>query len=62
MRITQSQIKSARARHGLTVAQLAERVGVSPRTVEGWEQGRAISGPARLLLSELFKPKKKGTK
>jgi DNA-binding transcriptional regulator YiaG len=35
-----AQVKSLRERLNLSVAQLAERAGVSPRTVEGWEQGR----------------------
>lgn len=33
---------------------LADRVGVSHRTVEGWEQGRYLpSGPARKMLLAL---------
>ena len=33
-------IQAARQRAGLTQATLADRLGVSRRTVEGWEAGR----------------------
>jgi len=33
-------IRQIRKEKGWTVSDLAERCGVSPRTVEGWEQGR----------------------
>lgn len=33
-----------------SVADLAEIAAVSPRTVEGWEQGRTISEPIRQLI------------
>ncbi len=42
-------------------APLPERPSPYPRTVEGWEQGRKISKPAKLLLAWIFK-KQKGTK
>lgn len=35
---------------GLTVSDMAEIASVSPRTVEGWEQGRTISEPALQLI------------
>jgi len=35
---------------------LAERLGVSPKTVESWEYGtRNTSGPALLLLEQLMR-------
>jgi len=34
------EIKALRARKAWTTKQLGERIGVSGRTVEGWEQGR----------------------
>ena len=36
------------------VAHLAEHCGVSPRTVEGWEQGRMPSPAALKLMSLLL--------
>jgi DNA-binding transcriptional regulator YiaG len=47
---TAAHVKALRVRLNLSVADLAVRCGVSPRTVEGWEQGRSISGPARRAL------------
>ncbi len=41
-----------RARHW-SVADLALKIGVSARTVEGWEQGRPVSLPAQMLLRRL---------
>lgn len=32
-------VRDFRVRHGLTGKQLAEQMGVSPRTVRGWEGG-----------------------
>ena len=43
---------------GWTVVEMAEKMGVSPRTVEGWEQGRQMGGTARKLLEDLEKKKK----
>lgn len=49
------QIKTLRAKHQLTVAQLADSLGVSPRTVESWEQGRRVpSGVVRKLLRVVY--------
>ena len=43
-------LRALRAERGWSVADLAERCGVSARTVEGWEQGRPPSGPALIAL------------
>ena len=53
-------IKTARQSSGLSRAQLAEMVGVKPRTVEHWEQGRRNPSKAAIILLnsalELNKP------
>jgi DNA-binding XRE family transcriptional regulator len=48
-------IKAARARLGLTAAQLAEKLGVSERTVNGWEQGRMPETAALNMLGKLLR-------
>lgn len=49
--MTPQQIKKARIKAGLSRRDLAEVCGVSPRTVEAWEQGlRKPSGPALIIL------------
>ena len=46
------EIKSIRKQYGLNTKQFAEICGVSPRTVENWEQGRRMpSNPAMMLLA-----------
>jgi len=46
-----SPIVRARLKSGLTQAQFAALLGVSPRTLEQWEQGRRVpSGAARTLI------------
>jgi putative transcriptional regulator len=51
-RITVSGIAEARARSGLSRQRFAELLGVSPRTLQEWEQGRRHpSGAARSLLT-----------
>lgn len=50
---TASAVKELRHRNGWNTAALADRCGVSPRTVEGWEQGRPIPAPALRLLQLL---------
>lgn len=52
--MTTQQLKDYRAAHGLSRAKLAARLGVSPRTVEGWELGRrAIPRMVEILLRSL---------
>lgn len=43
-------LKKLRQEKGWSVADLAEQVGASKRTVEGWEQGRTPSKAALILL------------
>jgi hypothetical protein len=38
----------------LSTDELAEIAGVSPRTVEGWEQGRPIAKPALMLIQKFL--------
>ena len=46
------EIVEARTRTGLSQHQFAAVLGVSPRTLEGWEQGRRKpTGAARSLLT-----------
>lgn len=35
-------IRAARSKFGLSAREFAQQIGVSERTVEGWEQGRPI--------------------
>lgn len=50
--VSVSAIAQARARSGLSQQQFADLLGVSPRTVQEWEQGRRQpSGAARSLLT-----------
>ncbi len=45
-------VRQIRTRLGLTQAEFAQRFGLSQRTVEQWEQGRAVPDrPARVLLA-----------
>lgn len=48
-------IKAVRAKLGLTAAQLAERIGVSERTVNGWEQGRMPEVAGLNMLGKLLR-------
>lgn len=47
-------LRALRKERKWTVADLAEQLGASPRTVEGWEQGRMPSKAALILLSKIL--------
>ncbi|QIM62560.1 transcriptional regulator [Pasteurellaceae bacterium Orientalotternb1] len=49
--ITVNEAVEARKKTGLSQADFAEIMGISVRTLQGWEQGRRLpSGPAATLL------------
>lgn len=54
--IIRNKIKRAREMLGMTQAELAAEIGVSRRTVEGWEAGRpcGLWGPVEALLARLI--------
>lgn len=43
-------IKAIRKQHGLSTKQLSEICGVSPRTVEDWEQDRRSPSKSAMML------------
>jgi DNA-binding transcriptional regulator YiaG len=47
-------IKALRAKLKLSTHDLAEKCGVSRRTVEGWEQGRMPDAAALNVMSQLL--------
>ena len=51
---SENDIQPLRKLLGLSVADIAEISGVSPRTVEGWEQGRPISESAIMLIKKFI--------
>ncbi len=52
--VADPEVKTIRAKTGLTQQRFANLVGVSQRTLENWEQGRRQpTGPARALLKIL---------
>ena len=53
--MTSDDIKAMRAAKQWRVADLAKMCGVSPRTVEGWEQGRAIRPAMIAVLRRIAK-------
>lgn len=53
-----SGIKALRAKLSLSTQQLADHCGVTPRTVEGWEQGRMPEVAALNVMSQLINIKK----
>ena len=60
--MTPAEIQAARKRLGLNTADFGAKLGVSGRTVEGWEQGKhQPTGPALVLLRKLAKPRKATT-
>ncbi len=52
-----AKLKAARARLGLTQAEAAKVVGVSPRTLWQWESGRPLSITPEQALRKLQKRK-----
>lgn len=48
-------IKAARAKLGMTAKQLAEKLNVSERTVNGWEQGRMPEVAGLNMLGKLLR-------
>ena len=51
-KVALSEVTQARAKSGLSQSQFAQVLGVSPRTLQEWEQGRRKpSGAARSLLA-----------
>jgi DNA-binding transcriptional regulator YiaG len=49
--MTPEQIQKLRDDMELTQQQLADFLGVSIRTVNGWEAGRVVPKPLKMLLS-----------
>lgn len=50
-RFNEPEVRAIREMTGLSQAHFATLIGVSPRTLENWEQGRRHpTGPARALL------------
>ncbi|MDD3310974.1 helix-turn-helix transcriptional regulator [Pseudodesulfovibrio sp.] len=47
-------VRRLRRERGWSTADLAERIGTSPRTVEGWEQGRMPNRPALMMMRALL--------
>lgn len=49
--VSEPNVKSIRMKVGLSQSAFAALLGVSPRTLQDWEQGRCTpNGPARSLL------------
>lgn len=48
-------IRAIRRHLSLSVRDLAARCGVSPRTVEGWEQGRPVPAAALNVMGDLLR-------
>lgn len=53
--MTAKQIKAIRTKRGETAKEFASTVGVSWRTVQGWEQGRKLSSLAKRTLAQFLK-------
>ena len=56
--MTADDIKAMRHAKQWRVADLAKLCGVSPRTIEGWEQGRAIRPAMVAVLRNMRSVKK----
>lgn len=48
-------IKALREKHNLTQGELADKLGVSPRSVHNWEMGGVIPAPRRKMIAQFFK-------
>lgn len=55
LKIKIMDIKELRKKNNLTQQELAEKCGVTLRTVQNWEQGRTIPESAMILLESLVK-------
>jgi DNA-binding transcriptional regulator YiaG len=51
--MTPRQVKKLREKLGLLQRELAVNLGVSTRTVQGWENGRRPHGSAAKLMKDL---------
>lgn len=51
--LTKHQVKEIRELLGLSQSELAKGLGISFRTLQGWEAGRKIDTAANLLLRHL---------
>ncbi len=52
--MTPKKIKKLRMDRSWSTADLAQEVGVSRRTVEGWMQGRPMSKPVKIMMRILM--------
>jgi DNA-binding transcriptional regulator YiaG len=56
-----AEMKRLRIELGLTVADLATKMRVSPRTVRRWEDGtRTVPGPAQVIIALLIGDSEEG--
>ena len=46
--------KALREKHNLTQGELADKLGVTPRSVQNWEMGGVIPAPRRKMIEQLF--------
>lgn len=51
---TAETVRTIRKWREWSVDDLAKKLDVSPRTIEGWEQGRPITGPSLQLLKSII--------
>lgn len=54
MTITASEIKNRRLEKNLTQEDFADKIGVSPRTIQYWEEGRKIPNSKIRILERFF--------
>lgn len=58
MNIKDLDIRAIRSKLGMTQKQLAEKLGVSPNTIQNWEYGGAIPKTRRQILCSLIEQSK----